>query len=154
MKAILLLCILFLLGACTSVNGNRGSPESELAARNLADYAVSLTGIRYKFGGNSPENGFDCSGFVGHVFRHALAIDLPRSSEEMSRLGRTVSMGNLRIGDLVFFNTSHRKFSHVGIYLGDDRFIHAPSTSTGSVRTENIREAYWKNHYNGARRIT
>ena len=81
------------------------------------------------------------------------ASSLPRSSYEISHVGQAISKGSLRTGDLVFFNTLHRKFSHVGIYLGGDRFIHAPS-SGGRVRTENMRETYWKTHYDGARRIT
>jgi cell wall-associated NlpC family hydrolase len=152
MKSILLLSVL-LLSACASVKSDVRTPDSDAAARSLTSYARSLVGIPYKYGGNSPGSGFDCSGFVGHVFRHALGINLPRSSEEISHLGQAISTGNLRAGDLVFFNTLQRKFSHVGIYLGSDRFIHAPSSS-GSVRTENMREAYWKRHYDGARRIT
>ena len=151
MKSILLLSIL-LLSACASVKNDVRAPDSD-AARNLASYAQSLVGTRYKYGGNSPDTGFDCSGFVNHVFRHTLSIKLPRSSYDISHIGQAISTGNLRVGDLVFFNTLQRKFSHVGIYLGSDRFIHAPS-SGGKVRTENMREAYWKKHYDGARRIT
>jgi cell wall-associated NlpC family hydrolase len=153
MKFILLLSIL-LLSACTSVKSDVRTADSDAAAKKLTSYARSLVGIPYKYGGNSPDTGFDCSGFVGHVFRHTLGINLPRSSEEISHLGQAISTGNLRVGDLVFFNTLHRKFSHVGIYLGNDRFIHAPSSSTGSVRTEDMRESYWNRHYDGARRIT
>jgi cell wall-associated NlpC family hydrolase len=152
MKSILLLSIL-LLSACSSVKNDVRAPDSNAAAKDLTSYARSLVGAPYKYGGNSPDTGFDCSGFVGHVFRHTLGINLPRSSEEISHLGQSISTGNLRAGDLVFFNTLQRKFSHVGIYLGGDRFIHAPS-SGGSVRTENMRDAYWKRHYDGARRIT
>jgi cell wall-associated NlpC family hydrolase len=151
MKSILLLSIL-LLSACASVKSDVRTAESDAATKNLTSYARSLIGTPYKYGGNSPKTGFDCSGFVGHVFRHALSINLPRSSEEISHLGLAISPGNLREGDLVFFNTLHRKFSHVGIYLGGDRFIHAPSSS-GSVRTENMGDTYWKRHYDGARRI-
>jgi cell wall-associated NlpC family hydrolase len=152
MKSILLLSIL-LLSACASVKNDVRTPDSSTAAKKLTSYARSLVGIPYKYGGNSPDSGFDCSGFVGHVFRHTLGINLPRNSDEISHLGQAISAGDLRAGDLVFFNTLQRKFSHVGIYLGSDRFIHAPSSS-GSVRTENMREAYWKRHYDGARRIT
>jgi cell wall-associated NlpC family hydrolase len=150
MKSFLLLSIL-LLSACASVKNDVRT--SDAAARDLTSYARSLIGAPYKYGGNSPSSGFDCSGFVGHVYRHTMGIKLPRSSYEISRVGQAISTGNLRAGDLVFFNTLHRKFSHVGIYLGDDRFIHAPS-SGGSVRTENMLDAYWKSHYDGARRIT
>lgn len=150
MRSILLVFIL-LFSACSSLKNDVRAPDSA-EARNLAAYARSLVGTPYKYGGNSPDTGFDCSGFVDHVFRHTLGIRLPRSSYEISRTGHTISADNLRTGDLVFFNTLHRRFSHVGIYLGDDRFIHAPS-SGGRVRTENMRDAYWKHHYDGARRI-
>lgn len=151
MRPILLLFIL-LFSACSSLKNAVRTPNSTEAG-GIAAYARSLLGTPYKYGGNSPDSGFDCSGFVDHVFRHTLGIRLPRSSYEISHIGRTVSADDLRTGDLVFFNTLHRKFSHVGIYLGDDRFIHAPS-SGGIVRTENMRDVYWKKHYDGARRIT
>jgi len=148
-----LLFSILLLSACSSVKNDVRAPLSDAEARNLTSYARSLIGVHYKYGGNSPEIGFDCSGFVDHVFRHTLKINLPRSSGEISRIGQPVNMRNLRAGDLVFFNTLQHKFSHVGIYLGDDRFIHAPS-SGGSVRTENMLDPYWKTHYDGARRVT
>lgn len=122
-------------------------------ASSLTAYAQSLVGVPYKYGGNSPDTGFDCSGYVGHVYRHALGIRLPRSTEEISHAGKSVSSNDLRTGDLVFFNTLHRKFSHVGIYLGNNRFIHAPS-GRGIVRVENFLDDYWQRNYNGARRIT
>jgi cell wall-associated NlpC family hydrolase len=153
MRSILLLSIL-LFGACSSAKHDVRATDSDAAAKRLVSYARSLVGIHYKYGGNSPKAGFDCSGFVDHVFRHTQSIDLPRSSEEISHAGQAVSADNLGIGDLVFFNTLHHRFSHVGIYVGGDRFIHAPSSSTGSVRTDNMREDYWKKHYDGARRIT
>jgi len=122
-------------------------------ASSLTSYARSLIGVPYKYGGNSPDSGFDCSGFVRHVFSHALDISLPRSTGEISTMGKAVRSNDLRTGDLVFFNTLHSKFSHVGIYLGDYRFIHAPS-SGGSVRVEYMLDDYWRNNYDGARRIT
>ena len=152
MKAILLIFIL-LFSACSTAKKDMRSPDSSAASSYVTSYARSLLGIHYKYGGNSPNTGFDCSGFVGHVFRHTVGIKLPRSSYAMSHSGQAVSTGDLRTGDLVFFDTQHSKFSHVGIYLGSDRFIHAPS-SGGSVRTENMRDEYWKKHYDGARRIT
>ena len=151
MRSILLLFIL-LFSACASVNNDAQAPYSSAEAKNISSYARSLIGAPYKYGGSSPDTGFDCSGFVDHVFRHTTGIKLPRSSYEISHVGQAISTGDLRTGDLVFFNTLHRKFSHVGIYLGGERFIHAPS-SGGRVRTENMREAYWKTHYDGARRI-
>ncbi len=145
MKHILLLSIV-LLSACSSVKNTVPGSDS------ISSYARSLIGIHYQYGGNSPDSGFDCSGFVDHVYRHTVGIKLPRSSSAISRYGKKIGRDELRAGDLVFFNTLRSKFSHVGIYLGDDYFIHAPS-SGGKVRTENMRDAYWKQHYDGARRV-
>lgn len=121
-------------------------------AASLAIEAMSLIGIHYRRGGNSPEHGLDCSGLVRYVFKEAQGADLPRTSEEISRLGETVNKQDLQPGDLVFFNTLKRTFSHVGIYLGDNKFIHAPSTG-GTVRIENMDLSYWRQRFDGARRI-
>ena len=127
------------------------SSFTDKAAR-LALEAMSLVGIHYRRGGNTPENGLDCSGLVRYVFREANGTELPRTSVEISKLGETVEKQDLQPGDLVFFNTLRRTFSHVGIYLGDNKFIHAPS-SGGAVRIESMDLAYWKARFNGARRI-
>jgi len=122
-------------------------------AQDAIDSAMDLLGIRYRRGGSSPEAGFDCSGFVNHVFRDGLGLILPRSSREMSKSGEAVSREELQPGDLVFFNTMRNAFSHVGIYLGDNQFVHAPR-SGGYVRVEDLRGSYWKKRFNGARRIS
>ena len=96
-------------------------------AQDLAIFALGLIGVDYRFGGNTPEAGLDCSGLVGYVFQQVTGITLPRTSQELSRMGRRVTVEDLKVGDLVFFNTRSLPFSHVGIYLGDDRFVHAPS---------------------------
>lgn len=121
-------------------------------AREVLVNALSLTGVRYKYGGNSPETGFDCSGFVRYVFKQATSLTLPRSAIEISRLGTTIPKNELQPGDLVFFNTLKSAFSHVGIYVGNNRFIHSPS-SGGKVRVENMQDGYWARHFNGAQRI-
>ena len=121
-------------------------------AAQVAIEALSLVGIRYRYGGNSPEQGLDCSGLVRCVFREADGTDLPRTSQEMSRRGQPVDKQDLQPGDLVFFNTLNRAFSHVGIYLGNNQFIHAPSTGR-NVRVENMDMNYWKTRFNGARRV-
>lgn len=126
-------------------------PQDE-ALNDLAFYALSLTGTPYRYGGNSPETGFDCSGFVRHVFRSTLGIELPRSSREIKELGERITPNELRPGDLVFYNTLRRAFSHVGIYLGDGRFVHSPS-SGGGIRVEDMSQGYWQKRFNGARRI-
>ncbi len=121
-------------------------------ATSLAIEAMSLIGIHYRRGGSSPENGLDCSGLVRYVFKQSNNIDLPRTSAEMSRVGEQVDKKDLQPGDLVFFNTLRRTFSHVGIYLGDNKFIHAP-TPGSAVRIESMDLAYWKARFNGARRV-
>lgn len=122
-------------------------------ASGLASKAVDFLGVRYKRGGNTPEQGLDCSGLVRLVFKDTLGILLPRTALEMSRAGEKIDFDELQPGDLVFYNTLKRSFSHVGIYMGDGKFIHAPS-SGGRVRVESMNVSYWKKRFNGARRIT
>ena len=121
-------------------------------ARDIIFYALSMVGISYRWGGTSPQTGFDCSGLVSHVFKKIAGQVLPRDSYAMARLGQTISADALRPGDLVFFDTMRRPFSHVGIYLGDNRFVHAPAAGK-SVHVVDMNEAYWAARYNGARRI-
>jgi cell wall-associated NlpC family hydrolase len=113
---------------------------------------LSSIGVDYKYGGNSHATGFDCSGLVAHVFREGYGITLPRNSVAQSKAGRPVAADELQPGDLVFYNTLNRPYSHVGIYLGDGRFIHAPRTGT-AVRIESLKSGYWTKRWNGARRI-
>lgn len=121
-------------------------------AQELVLRALSFVGVNYRRGGESPETGFDCSGLVRHVYREALGLSLPRTSHDISRVGETIQTDELKPGDLVFFNTLRRGFSHVGIYLGQHRFVHAPATG-GEVRVEDMRQSYWTKRFNGARRI-
>ena len=118
----------------------------------VLERALSLRGTRYRAGGTSPETGFDCSGFVGYLYRDIVGFELPRSANEIWRFGRPVERTDLRPGDLVFYNTLRRPFSHVGIYLGDNQFVHAPA-SGGSVRVVNMDERYWAARWNGAKRV-
>jgi cell wall-associated NlpC family hydrolase len=119
----------------------------------MLDRAMRLQGTRYRAGGNSPETGFDCSGFVGYLYRDILGFQLPRSAHQIWQFGRTVERPMLRPGDLVFYNTMRRPYSHVGLFLGDDTFVHAPA-SGGRVRTENMGDRYWAARWNGAKRVT
>lgn len=114
--------------------------------------ALELIGIRYRRGGSSPETGFDCSGLIDHVFKEGLGLILPHSARAIAKAGNKVKLNDLQPGDLVFFNTMRHAFSHVGIYLGDSQFLHAPRTG-GEVRIEDIRENYWAKRFNGARRV-
>jgi cell wall-associated NlpC family hydrolase len=124
-----------------------GGPEA------IPMYAVSLVGSPYRLGGLSPETGLDCSGLVVHVFRQVADLALPRDTRAMSTMTEPLDASELRPGDLVFFNTLNRAFSHVGIYLGDQRFVHAASSRTGRVMVSSLDERYWRERFDGARRV-
>ncbi len=115
--------------------------------------AMNFLGVPYKRGGNSAESGFDCSGFTRHIFEMSVGLVLPRRADEQAKLSSLVPIKkqDLKPGDLVFFNTMRRTFSHVGIYVGEGKFIHAPR-SGAAVRVEDMREAYWAKRFTGARR--
>ena len=115
--------------------------------------AMGFLGAPYKFGGNSAESGgFDCSGFVRAVYEQSVGKVLPRRASDQAAATQTIDRSELKPGDLVFFNTMKRAFSHVGIYVGDGKFIHAPR-SGARVRVEDMRMAYWQTRFNGARRV-
>ena len=118
----------------------------------LALQALTQLGIRYRWGGKSPETGFDCSGLVLHSAQQSLGLKLPPRSYDMALFGTEVPRSDLQVGDLVFFNTLGRRNSHVGVYLGSEHFVHAPAAG-GVVRIENMNLAYWTKRFNGARRL-
>ena len=122
------------------------------AGAEVVMQALANVGKPYRWGGSDPEEGFDCSGLVAHVYDDALGMKLPRTSRAMSQRGNRVARSALAAGDLVFFNTSRRAFSHVGIYIGQGRFVHAPSSGS-VVRVERLSNRYWSNRFNGARRL-
>jgi len=122
------------------------------SAQEMVMYAMGLIGIRYTFGGRSPDTGFDCSGLVRYVFARVTGRSLPPTSFEQSTLGTSVQPSALEPGDLVFFNTRGQRFSHVGIYVGEGRFIHAPSRG-GRVHIVDMNNRYWVSRFDGARRI-
>jgi cell wall-associated NlpC family hydrolase len=109
-------------------------------------------GVQYRYGGRSPETGFDCSGLVTHVFERAWGVLLPPGTRALSKVGTPVRLKELAPGDLVFYNTRSRPYSHVGIYIGDGRFLHAPRTGA-RVRVESVHTSYWRTRFNGARRL-
>lgn len=113
---------------------------------------MNHVGTPYRAGGSSPDVGFDCSGLVQYVYAHGAGIRLPRTTQDMSTVGTPVERSDLQPGDLVFFNTLRRPYSHVGIYVGDHRFVHAP-TARGHVEVVDMRRPYWKSRFNGARRL-
>ena len=121
-------------------------------ARELALHALSHIGVPYRFGGNSPDMGFDCSGLVQYVYSRGAGVTLPRNTQSLSEIGAPIPTDALAPGDLVFFDTLRRPYSHVGIYLGDYRFIHAPTTG-GHVELVDLRDRYWQTRFNGARRL-
>lgn len=134
---------------------SRPSPPSADAQVRRSEallQALLALGIDYRYGGQSPTTGFDCSGLVAHVFQQAYAMRLPRNTYGQSQIGAEIAQGELEAGDLVFFNTLNRPFSHVGIYLGDGRFVHAPRTGA-RVRVERLDAAYWAKRFNGGRRV-
>ena len=126
--------------------------QVSLRAEALLQALLAL-GIDYRYGGQSPTTGFDCSGLVAHVYLEAYGKRLPRNTKGQSQVGDSVASTALEAGDLVFFNTLNRPYSHVGIYLGDGRFLHAPKAGA-RVRVERMDVAYWTKRFDGARRIS
>lgn len=150
---------LLLITASTSCLAEETLPAQASAGASWSDIAqdvlinaLSLTGIKYTYGGKSPETGFDCSGFVRYVFQQAANLTLPHGARAISHLGEAIPLEDLQPGDLVFFNTLKSAFSHVGIYLGNGQFIHAPSAG-GKIKIGDMHDRYWASHFNGARRL-
>jgi cell wall-associated NlpC family hydrolase len=147
------------ISASTAAEQNRKSDEQlsfferyTNTAQDVILQGLKLVGVRYRLGGNNEDSGLDCSGFVRLVFQDSIGTSLPRTAREMSEVGQQIDTSQLKPGDLVFFNTMRRTFSHVGIYLGDNHFMHAPRTGA-EVRVESMESSYWMKRYNGARRI-
>ena len=155
---LLAIVLLALSGGSYATEQNKPVEELSLferytnSAQDLILKGLELVGVNYRRGGTNPDSGLDCSGFVQLVFKDAVGLILPRTAREQSRVGDNVDKTELKAGDLVFFNTMRHAFSHVGIYLGDNRFLHAPRTGA-EVRVEDMRQSYWVSRYNGARRI-
>ncbi|WP_162587599.1 C40 family peptidase [Variovorax sp. RA8] len=119
---------------------------------DLVVTAIGFLGVPYRRGGNTAETGFDCSGFVRAMYNQTVGHLLPRRAEEQAAATQKIDRSDLKPGDLVFFNTMRRAFSHVGIYVGDGKFIHAPRTGA-EVRVESMNGSYWQRRFNGARRV-
>jgi cell wall-associated NlpC family hydrolase len=152
--------LLLLLSACSTPHQEAivqvpvfSAPSyNEAQMNNLAIYAMSLYDTPYLYGGKTRTNGFDCSGFVQFVFQNSLGLQLPRTSDEMSRIGTPLDRADLKPGDLVFFNTTRNQNSHVGIFIGENRFVHAPKTGKAIMITS-LSSNYWNARFNGGRRI-
>lgn len=161
-----LLALACLLSACSSTPTRstasrdttglrtRGAPIHDPSAglEEISIEAMALVGTPYRYGGNTPVSGFDCSGLVRYVVQRAASVNLPRTAAEMGRRGIPLERREVASGDLVFFNTTGQPNSHVGIYVGQNRFVHAPATG-GTVRLEDMTKSYWASRYAGARRV-
>lgn len=150
MRHKLLFLGLFLIGAAPGAG--LGFPAQD-PLDNPSEHAVLAVGTHYRYGGRSPESGFDCSGLVVHVFERAWGLPLPRNAQAQAALGKPVRRRQeLEPGDLVFYNTRNRPFSHVGIYIGAGRFVHAPRPGQ-KVRVESVETPYWRARFDGGRRL-
>lgn len=145
---ILLVLLMALLAGCGS---KPHRTQGEAQANDVLFRAIGLVGTPYRYGGNTPAGGFDCSGLVGYVYRESAGLSLPRTTTQIAEVrADKIKRKSLVPGDLVFFGK--RKVNHVGIYVGDGRFVHAPSTG-GTVRMDMLDGAYWKDHYLFAKRV-
>lgn len=154
------LCSTLALGACGMLASapDSGRPKSGVADRrtgapeDVVLFALGLIETHYRFGGKNPAAGFDCSGMVTYVFGEAAGVSLTGSAADIARRGRPVAPADMKPGDLVFFNTLGRPHSHVGIYLGDGRFVHAPSShGEARVRTDSLRQGWFARRFEEAR---
>ena len=158
LPAILAVVAVLVLAACgtpvsrpDSSAGTITQPRAVSEKGNeVAIYALGLIDTGYRFGGKNPEAGLDCSGMVSYIYDRAVGLKVQGSAADIARRGRSIERTALRPGDLVFFNTRNRSFSHVGIYLGDDRFVHAPSTN-GRVRIDALGDRYYAQRFEAAR---
>jgi len=149
----------FLLVACSGPATRSGASKETIAqaplpvserGNEVALYAMGLLDTGYRFGGKNPEAGLDCSGMVSYIYGQAAGIKVLGSAADIAQKGRAIDRSVMRPGDLIFFNTRNRPFSHVGIYLGDARFIHAPSTN-GRVRIDRLSDRYYAQRFEAAR---
>ncbi|TAM04831.1 MAG: peptidoglycan endopeptidase [Paraburkholderia sp.] len=146
-------------GSSTAIDASRTRPsgfpnfvDHSVGREEISIQAMGLVGIPYRWGGNTPDSGFDCSGLVKYVFARAAFVDLPRTTADMGARGESIQPDEIAAGDLVFFNTTGRPHSHVGIYVGKLRFVNAPSTG-GTVRLDYLTNPYWAKRFDGIRRM-
>ena len=155
------ICSSLFFSGCSSTPTRKPAPSGAIAkfkedtsvgTEGISIAAMGLVGVPYRFGGNTPAGGFDCSGLIVYVYNNAAGIKLPRTVQEMSRAGQNIQNAAPAPGDLVFFNTTGERYSHAGIYVGHGRFVHAPSKG-GTVRLDQMTSPYWAARYTEARRI-
>jgi len=149
-KSSFIFSLALLVSACSSSPPMSSGTSSGSGVR-AAFYATKLVGARYHYGGNSPSRGFDCSGLVQYSYRLA-GVRIPRSTRTQFRNSHSIRLSELHKGDLLFFNQQGKRFSHVGIYIGNDKFVHAPSSGK-RVRVSTIDNPYWRRHLASARRL-
>ena len=128
------------------------SIKADGASREILMYTMGLLDVDYRFGGNNPEAGLDCSGMVVYIYKNAVGLSLPRTAAEIAEVSTPVSRSQLRVGDLVFFNTLGRSYSHMGLYIGDNKFVHAPRTNS-TIRTELLTTPYFASRFEGGRTL-
>jgi len=150
-----LLTLTVLLVACSSVHTPYSERPTHASLKKeqgneIVMYALGLMDNGYRFGGKNPENGLDCSGMVSYIYQQAVGLRLPHNAAQIAQAGREISLPGLVPGDLVFFNTTGQPFSHVGIYIGDDRFIHAPGQD-GKIKISNLKSGYFEKRLEAAR---
>lgn len=126
--------------------------KADGVGREILIYTLSLLDIDYKFGGNNPEAGLDCSGMVAYIYQNAAGIKLPHNAAQIAAVARPIDSQQLRVGDLVFFNTMNRPFSHMGLYIGDGKFVHAPRTNS-VIRVDRLDNRYFASRFEGARTL-
>ncbi|RAS15031.1 cell wall-associated NlpC family hydrolase [Microvirgula sp. AG722] len=120
--------------------------------REIVMYSLGLLGVGYQFGGSNPDAGLDCSGMAAFIYKNAVGVTLPHNAAEIASRTREIDRGALKAGDLVFFNTMNRRYSHMGIYIGDNKFVHAPRTNS-VIRVDSLDNSYFAARYDGARAV-
>jgi len=153
------ICTLLFITGCSSFSSKNTSTkvaqfkqDTSVGTEDISITAIGLVGVPYRYGGNNPKGGFDCSGLIAYVYNKSANIKLPRTIQEMSSKGQSLGNQAPAPGDLVFFNTTGDKYSHAGIYVGQGRFVHAPSAG-GTVRLDFITTPYWAAKFVEARRV-
>lgn len=156
-KLIYCLSFVAVLSGCGSLPSSppsglegRGSAPLSSRSQDVVLYAFGLLDTGYRFGGKNPEAGLDCSGMVSYIYGQAAGLKVSGSAADIARGGRPVARQDMKPGDLLFFNTRNRPYSHVGIYIGDDRFVHAPATN-GRIRIDNLGARYYAERFEAAR---
>lgn len=148
MKSLILLVFLLVAG-CGGMPVKQEAPPQANGRDEVVLYALGLMDVDYRFGGRNPSSGMDCSGMVSYIYKHAVGMDLPHNAYRISKISRKIPMSEIRPGDLVFFDTQHRPYSHVGIYIGKGRFVHAPGTD-GKIKISNLSSRYFARRLEGA----